>query len=360
MSNLSLICKKSKEGYSLEKVSKYLGISTDEVKEILVELTHLTPDELEVIFRMKQRGLPLEEISQDFLVDIEVLSQFLSDDNTKVKEDHPDFICGLFGTHLSFVEVASGMREQQQPLHKFNYKSNSRATAMPGGCLFVTGGVKNDDTASKTVVKIDLSTFEASDHRPMRTARHSHSAVYHDHYLYTLGGENEGQTLDKCERYATAANRWEAIPPLPKAASSANAIGLEDSLYVLGGEYSRGTGWGGREGGVLSTIQKLNLASLTWELLELRLPMKCINIPCFVYDAQVHFINGDMFGRITPHGIREVNHLPAIRAKSLTFDSRPPLPHIEAVGPCYYIRSTLHYADCSKGELKSLSIELFS
>jgi hypothetical protein len=50
---------------------------TEVYKESLGNATGLTPKKVSIIFHMKQRGLPLEQISQETGIGLEVLKQFL-------------------------------------------------------------------------------------------------------------------------------------------------------------------------------------------------------------------------------------------------------------------------------------------
>jgi hypothetical protein len=68
----------------------------------------------------------------------------------------------------------------------------------------------------------------------MFTPRRSHAAVYHTPHLYILGGRNDSY-LSECERSVCAENRWEALPPLPKACCHMSGVVVESSLYALGG-----------------------------------------------------------------------------------------------------------------------------
>jgi lambda repressor-like predicted transcriptional regulator len=74
---LKLICSSSKAGDSLSQISELTGLSIDQVKEILGQATGLAPADLSIIFHMKQRGLSLEQISQRFGVELQVLEKFL-------------------------------------------------------------------------------------------------------------------------------------------------------------------------------------------------------------------------------------------------------------------------------------------
>jgi hypothetical protein len=52
-------------------------------------------------------------------------------------------------------------------------------------------------------------------------------------------------------------------------------------LYAVGGEVSQG---------VLNLIQRLSLSELTWELLQLKLPYACSDIPCFKEESKVFLL----------------------------------------------------------------------
>jgi hypothetical protein len=96
----------------------------------------------------------------------------------------------------------------------------------------------------------------------MLTPRGYHAAVYHTPQLYIIGGWSGSSALSECERYECAENRCESLPPLPTACSSTSGVVVENSLYVLGGH----------DASDLDLVQKLSLESLTWELMQFRLP----------------------------------------------------------------------------------------
>jgi hypothetical protein len=126
---------------------------------------------------------------------------------------------------------------------------------VPGGSLLITGG--GYPNGEREVVRIDTRReFAVSDCPPMLTPRMLHAAVPHTPHLYVLGGLND-LYLNECERYACAENRWEALPPLPRASSQTSGVVVESSLYALGGY----------DGSHLDLVQKLSLESLTWELM---------------------------------------------------------------------------------------------
>jgi hypothetical protein len=75
MAAREIICAKSKLGHSLGQISELTGLAIDGV-ETLGRTTGLSPEVLSNIIHMKQNGLGLEQISQEFGVDLAVLKQF--------------------------------------------------------------------------------------------------------------------------------------------------------------------------------------------------------------------------------------------------------------------------------------------
>jgi hypothetical protein len=143
---------------------------------------------------------------------------------------------------------------------------------VPIGSLLVTG--------VREVVRIDVETFEVFSQPHMLTPRYRHAAVYHTQHLYVLGGWTD-RALNECERYVCAENRWQALLPLPRACAAISGVVVERSLYALGGH----------DGSNLDLVQKLSLESLTWELMQLRLPYAGFALPCFkLKDTEVYLV----------------------------------------------------------------------
>jgi hypothetical protein len=204
---------------------------------------------------------------------------------------------------------------------------------VPGGSLLITGG---GFPAVLEVVRIDVGTFEVSPQPPMLTPRYSHAAVYHTQHLYILGGYAD-KYLSECERYVCADNRWEALPPLPRACRGSSGVVVESSLYALGG-YALG-GYGGS---FLDLVQKLRLESLTWELMQLRLPHASLGIPCFkLRDTEVYLVVNKILCSFTGLEVRPIKTL----TEGIT----------GGLGASYYRRGTL-YCSFDVGELLSYEI----
>jgi hypothetical protein len=187
---------------------------------------------------------------------------------------------------------------------------------LPGGSLLITGGFP----AVREVVKIDtLREWAVCSLPPMHTARYFHAAVYHSLYLYILGGYNV-RALSECERYVCAGSRWEVLPALPVACGHMSAVELESSVYALGG-------WDGSSD--LDTVQKLSLDSLTWELMQLKLPQAASDLPCFKTDTQVYLVIEKSLYCFTPQQVKPIKAVPrSIRCYS-----------------SYYSRGTLYYVN---------------
>jgi hypothetical protein len=256
----------------------------------------------------------------------------LQDTREALYHEAPTFIYSYtFNTdQLHRTNLVTGEQSNHQvPSYTFN--RGCCWSEMPGGSLLITGG---GWTAVSEVVMIDARTFEVSAQPRMLTPRAFHAAVYHAQHLYVLGGMDHG-ALSKCERYACEENRWQALSPLPRACRDTSGVVVESSLYALGGHF------GSEE---LDLVQKLSLESLTWELLQLRLPRACIGIPCFkLSDTEAYLVVSNTLCSFT--GL-EVSPL-----KTLT----------EGIsswyGASYYQRGTLY---CSSSEGAVLSYEIGS
>jgi hypothetical protein len=207
----------------------------------------------------------------------------------------------------------------------YTFKGGCCWSEVPGGSLLITGG--GYPTAVRDVVRIDAGTFEVSRLPHMLTPRAGHAAVYHTPHLYILGGDDDSY-LSECERYVCAENRWEALPPLPRACSGTSGVVVESSLYALGG-YDRSA---------LDLVQKLSLESLTWELMQLRLPFVGCGIPCFkLSDTEVYLVVNKTLCSFSAFEVRPL--------KTLTKD-------IESwFGASYYRRGTLYCSSYAGGVL---------
>jgi hypothetical protein len=390
---LQLIYSNCKLGHSLSQVGILTGLTIDQLKEILGQATGIGPADLSMIFHMTQKGLSLEQISQELGVALEVLKLFLPEViqetvATQIDADQgpydisrrlgvseravlaytlgsPDvgvsltsktsepapvyhrtppteeakqppqppqtqpyhtptffYSCENLSSQLQRVNLLTGEQSKHKIPH-YRFKYGCRWSELPGGSLLFTGG--NDGV--RDVVKIDtLREYAASSQPPMHTARLLHAAVYHSQYVYVLGGFN-GLWLSECERYVCAESRWEVLTALPVAGSGMSAVELQNSLYALGGQIN----W---EGYKLDTVQKLSLDSLTWQLMQLRLPQAAFGIPCFKTETQVYLVIRDTLYSFTPLEVKPIKTF--FEDLEIWCDSS------------YYSRGTLYY-ECGEG-----------
>jgi hypothetical protein len=235
----------------------------------------------------------------------------------------------LYRTNL----VTGELSRHRVPSYTFKY--HCCWSEVPGGSLLITGGHDEDCNYVREVVRIDTRReFAVSHCPPMLTPRIGHAAVYHTPHLYVLGGCSR-RHLSECERYVLAENRWEALPPLPRACFSASGVVVESSLYVLGG-YD--------DASELDLVQKLSLESLTWELMQFRLPFAGCKIPCFkVREAEVFLVVKKTLCSFTAFEVRPVKTLTAYIQSEF--------------GPSYYRRGPLY---CSNGLGGRFSYEIGS
>jgi hypothetical protein len=226
----------------------------------------------------------------------------------------PQFIYICRPDQLFRVNLLTGEQSCYQ-MAAYQFKTWCRWSELPGGSLLITGG----HPGIREVVKIDtLRECAVCSLLPMYTARWDHAAVYHSQYLYVLGGYNNVKFLSECERYSCAESRWEVLPALPLAGEGMSAVEVENSLYALGGTayYSN-----------LDTVQKLNLDSLTWELMQLKLPQEARNVLCFKIDTQVYLVLEKTLYSFTPLQVKAVKTVP----ESISCYSS------------YYTKGTLYY-----------------
>jgi hypothetical protein len=255
-------------------------------------------EHLEKICKLAHSGFLLEDISFALNIDIQTVHLIIGQDpNHKSRvaqqlrtqdlqalqlyEDTlPTFIYSYkMNTNQLHRTNPVTAEQSSHPVPLYQFKSGCCWSEVPGGSLLITGG--GYPTAVREVVRIDTRReLAASQCPPMFISRRLHTSVYHTQHLYVLGGFNL-KHLSECERFICAEQRWEALPALPRACHSMSGVVLERSLYALGGY----------DGSTLDLVQKLSLESLTWELMQFRLPDGGRGIPSFkLRDTEVYLV----------------------------------------------------------------------
>jgi hypothetical protein len=314
-------------------------------------------DTLEAICRLTLSGSTPEAISLALDLNVQTVSQVIAkgvfgskDFDLEGNQCKPAQLAQLLQRLQAHSEVPTFIYSyniETDQLHRTNLVTGERSShrvpsymfklgccwsEVPGGSLLITGGEGADWDAVREVVRIDTRReFAVSGHPPMLTPRQAHAAVYHTPHLYILGGFGS-TTLSECERYVCAENQWEALPPLPQACSGTSGVVVENSLYALGGH----------DDADLDLVQKLSLESLTWELMQFRLPHANSGIPCFkLRDTEVYLVVNRTLCSFTAFEVRPL--------KTLT-ECIP-----SWFGTSYYRRGIL-YCSYYKGVVRSLEI----
>jgi hypothetical protein len=259
-------------------------------------------------------------------------------DAEQVSQDVPTIIYSYnqYTDELHRTSLVTGEHSSYR-VPSYTFKSFCCWSEVPGGSLLITGGRNEAYIVVREVVRIDTRReFAVSHCTPMLTPRLVHAAVYHTPHLYILGGWNVS-FLSECERYVCAENRWEALPPLPRACQSMSGVVVEKNLYALGGYAPHSN---------LDLVQKLSLEMLTWELMQFRLPFAGCGIPCFkMRDTEVYLVVNKTLCSFTA---LEVHPLKTLTDEIQSF-----------FGASYYCRGTLYCSNLRGGvrtyEIGSLS-----
>jgi hypothetical protein len=233
-------------------------------------------------------------------------------------------------TNLHKTNLSTGQESSTALTHTF--KQYSSLCETPEGNLFITGGKTTSE-----VVCINLTTHAVTPKPPMKTPRDRHGSVFYGGYLYVIGGHN-GSDLAECERYDSFQDKWEPIAPLPHASRRHEAIvcGYTRRIYTFGGYNSTG---------YLDLIQDFELESQTWKILEVKLPSKNCDIPCFRVKNQalIYFIQDGVLRSFSPISYTLADVKPATNITSWN-------------GPSYYAKGTLYYPYYAAGPVKKLVI----
>jgi hypothetical protein len=238
----------------------------------------------------------------------------------------PQFFYCCTYSGLLRANLLTGEQSEHKVPH-YQFREDCRWSELPGGSLLITGGFSSDWASVREVVKIDtLREWAVSSQPPMHTAKRSHAAVYHSQYVYVLGGYNHPRCLSECERFSCAESRWEVLPALPVAGSRMSALELHNSLYALGGY----------DGNCTNTVQKLSLDSLTWQLMQLKLPQAAYEFPCFKTDTEVYLVIEKTLYSFNPLQIKAVRTLDREISRCSSYYSRGTLYYERGAGIASY------------------------
>jgi hypothetical protein len=326
MHTLEAICELTHSGLSPEDISFALDLKVQTVIQVIAwgDIGTLHKDLDQAWSQCKQAQSAQEAIALNR--DLTQIS--LQDSGEALYHEVPSFIYSYNTEQLHRTNLVTGERSSHR-VPSYTFKAGCCWSEVPGGSLLITGG---GHPVVREVVRIDTRReFAVAQCPPMLTPRRGHAAVYHAQQLYLLGGF-DGSYLKKCERYVCAENRWEVLPSLPTACSGTSGVVLESSLYALGG-------CGGPN---LDLVQKLSLESLTWEIMQFKLPSAGSGIPCFkLRETEVFLVVNRTLCCFTAFEVRPLNEL---------------TEYIKSwYGASYYRRGTL-YCSSDQGGVRSLEI----
>lgn len=156
----------------------------------------------------------------------------------------------------------------------------------------------------------------------MLTPRFEHCMLNYAGFIYALGGA-ESSSME-CERFDSANRRWEAIPPLPYDCLNGSAIESNGSIFVLGGSFDQSSS--------LDAIQMLSTHTLTWRVLDVRLPKMTNGMLCFNHDHRADVVYFLIENRVYALSsvTHQVQHLVTLSKRLREFKM-----------PCRFINGTL-------------------
>jgi hypothetical protein len=313
---LEAICKLALSGSTPEAISLALDLNVQTVRQVIA------------------RG---DFWSQDFDLEVSQGKQAQLAQELQMVQTHSDVPTFIYSYEIDTEQLhRTNLVTGEHSSHRipsYYFKYGCCWSELPGGSLLITGGMYGLTEVERIDTRREFAIARCP---PMLTPRESHTAVYCTPHLYVLGGmddNDDNRCLRECERYVCAENRWEALPPLPRACSNSSGVVIENSLYALGGM---------RNGTYLDLVQKLSLESLTWELMQFRLPFVSFDSPCFkLRDTEVYLVVNKTLCSFTGSEVRPL--------KTLTED-------IESwFGASYYHNGTL-YCSYYEGGVRSYKI----
>ncbi|XP_078486304.1 kelch-like protein 36 [Ciona intestinalis] len=130
--------------------------------------------------------------------------------------------------------------------------------AVLNGTIFVFGG---SDDINKNISQGEsyvVSLNKWIKLKPMKIARHGHSIVAHNGYLYLLGGYGSGY-LCSMERYDPFLDEWKDVAPMQTPRRWFAAVVLNDAIYAIGGHDGNRT---------FKSVEKYNVDDDTWVYVE--------------------------------------------------------------------------------------------
>jgi hypothetical protein len=228
---------------------------------------------------------------------------------------------------LNWVDIRSRQRDSKTIEHSFRYWCT--LTELPTGNLLIAGGsIDLAFTAACTEVKeLDTQTFELTVKPSMLSARWAHGSTFFEGEVYMISGmDGSSKHISQCERYNCTSETWEALPDILQQVRCTNPITVETTgcIFVFGGY---------NDAAYQDFIQELNLRTLTWRLLDLKLSTKTYLIPCFKLSREATDVFYVESGSLYKFDTLQYK-ISAVRAVTV------PSEHYQ--GPSYYFSNMLY------------------
>ncbi len=128
----------------------------------------------------------------------------------------------------------------------FEFEIFASTCSLPDGNILVTGGgqssavylLKISQTEGSEGKKEGLNySIQIQEKRKMALVRKEHMSVYHEGYVYVLGGFESGQNrfLSECEKYNVLRDEWSPMAPMPfnKCSFGAVVVSRNDSSHII-------------------------------------------------------------------------------------------------------------------------------
>lgn len=174
---------------------------------------------------------------------------------------------------LYFFDFESSTWSRMQ--HDFTEPIGSRYfTLSIEDYILTLGGVTNT-TLNRVLVFSREETVKYTKLNPMITCRADLFALFHNNCIFAIGGYNEEsmQPLNTVEIYNFSTAKWRPLRPMQYSRHKAAACAVSDVLYVIGGVSS-------------STIEKLDIFTEQWSLLDLKMPIALSSMGVIILPTQ--------------------------------------------------------------------------
>lgn len=161
------------------------------------------------------------------------------------------------------------------------------------GKLYISGGLASDGPSS-LFLQFDIFNFALTRLPDMLSARCSHSMLYHDNFIYVVGGTNN----NSCEKFDLKTSKWVKL----------NNLNLDERINpILFAKKNYLYAFFGMKGGeYIDIVERLNLKTLKskWEIVAYKNPenLNLKMLGCGIMDVSENEIY--MFGGKSTEGVK--------------------------------------------------------